>query len=75
MNTVVRELASNRFRDFEQLFLRIPQIISSYSPQQQLSISSSIGEYGVNRQINGETKVFLIYFLLDTDGVFRVESM
>lgn len=62
-------------RVFEQLLPHISQIISSYSPLQQLSISSSIGEYGVNRQINGETKVFLIYFLLDTDGVFRLESM
>lgn len=62
-------------RVFEQLLPHMPQIISSYSALQQLSISPSIGEYGVNRQINADTKVFLVYFLLDTDSVFRVESM
>jgi Glucodextranase, domain B/Bacterial Ig domain len=50
-------------------------IVASYSPVRALSISDSIGEYGLNRTINGEKRLFLIYFLKNDDGVWRLTAM
>jgi hypothetical protein len=60
---------------FDALLPQMPEIIASYSSLQQVSISSDIGEYAVNRTINGENWIFLIYFLKDADGVWRLDAM
>lgn len=60
---------------FDVLLSQMPQIIASYSSLQQVSISSDIGEYAINRTINGENWIFLIYFLKDADGVWRLDAM
>ncbi len=60
---------------FTALLPHMPEIIASYSPPQRVSITSDIGEYAVNRTINGENKIFLIYFLRDADGVWRLDAM
>jgi PKD repeat protein len=62
-------------RVFQALLPQMPQIIASYSPLRRISISESIGEYAVNRTINGRNKIFLIYFLKDPDGVWRLDTM
>ena len=62
-------------RVFDALLPQMPQIISSYSSLQRVSISENIGEYAVNRMITGQNKIFLIYFLKDADGVWRLDSM
>ena len=51
------------------------EIVASYSPVRALSISEGIGEYGLNRTINGEKRLFLIYFLKGADGVWRLNAM
>lgn len=60
---------------FEALLPHMPEIISSYSPLQRVSISANIGEYAVNRTINGQNRIFLIYFLRGADGVWRLDAM
>lgn len=60
---------------FEALLPDLPQIVASYSPLQKISISSEVGEYAVNRTLDGRDRIFFVYFLLDGDGVWRLDSM
>ena len=60
---------------FAALKPNFPQIVASYSPLQRLSVSETIGEYAIQRAANGQNRVYLIYFLKDTDGVWRVDEM
>ena len=60
---------------FETLKPQFPQIIASYSPLRRISITESIGEYAIVRPYNGQNRVYLIYFLQDVDGVWRVDGM
>jgi hypothetical protein len=48
------------------------------NPAQQVPwplVSPGIGEYAVNRMIDGENQLFFIYFVRDADGVWRLDSM
>jgi len=54
---------------------RFPAIMSSYSPLQRSRITGRFGEYAVNRVIDGVNRIFLIYFVQDDDGVWRIDSM
>lgn len=60
---------------FDALLPSMPLIIASYSPLQRLQVYSNIGEYAVNRTIHGVNRIYLIYFLLDNDGVWRIDTM
>ena len=60
---------------FDALLPSMPFIIESYSPLQRLQVYPNIGEYAVNRTIHGMNRIYLIYFLLDNDGVWRIDSM
>jgi hypothetical protein len=60
---------------FEVLLPHMPEIVDSYSPLMRVSISSNIGEFAVNRTIDGELKIFFIYYLKGNDGVWRLNSM
>jgi hypothetical protein len=60
---------------FEALKPQFPQIIASYSPLRRILITDSIGEYAIVRTYNGQNRVYLIYFLQDVDGVWRVDAM
>jgi hypothetical protein len=60
---------------FDVLLPKMAQIVASYSPLQRASLSSSIGEYAINRTINGVNRIFLMYFLRDVDGVWRMDTM
>lgn len=60
---------------FDTLMPYFPAIVASYSTLQQLSISGDMGEYAVNRMIDGQNRIFLIYFLQDAEGVWRLDSM
>ena len=50
-------------------------IAGSFSPLKRLAISADIGEYAINRTIDGVNRIFFIYFLLEADGVWRIDSM
>ena len=60
---------------FDVLLPYMPDIIASFSPLQPSAIFPGIAEYGVNRVIDGHNKIFLIYFVQASDGVWRLESM
>jgi hypothetical protein len=60
---------------FEVLLPHMPEIVASYSPLKRVSISENMGEYAVTRTINGEMKIFFIYYLRGADGVWRLDSM
>lgn len=60
---------------FDVLLPNFPAITASYSALQRVSVSSEIGEYAVNRVIDGVDQIFFIYFLRDVDGVWRLDSM
>ncbi|MFQ5487862.1 MAG: hypothetical protein ACE5ET_05380 [Gammaproteobacteria bacterium] len=68
--------AQQKYRPvFEALLPYLPEIIASYSPLSRASISGDIGEYAITRTINGQNNLFLIYFLRDADGVWRLDAM
>lgn len=60
---------------FNALLPNMPQIVASYSPLARVSISEDIGEYAINRTYQGQNHLYLIYFLKDTDGVWRLDAM
>jgi PKD repeat protein len=60
---------------WQVLLPHMAEIVSSYSPVQALFISSGIAEYGLNRTINEENRLFLIYFLKNDDGVWRINVL
>jgi PKD repeat protein len=57
------------------LSAQLPQIVGSFSSIKTVSLGSTVGEYALNRTIDGINRLFLIYFLQDTDGVWRLDSM
>ncbi len=74
--TYMNEPAQQKYRAvLESLLPRMPEIIGSYSPPARLSASESIGEYAVSRPYQGRTRVYLINFLRDASGVWRLDSM
>lgn len=60
---------------FEALKPQFAQIIASYSLPRRVSISEDIGEYAIVRNFNGQNRLYLIYFLRDADGVWRIDGM
>lgn len=60
---------------FGKLLPDFPAIVASYSALQNVSITSEIGEYAVNRVIDGVDQIFFIYFQRDPDGVWHLDSM
>lgn len=60
---------------FDALIPRMPAIISSYSLLQRSFITDTYVEYGINRTIDGVNRVFLIGFVTNEYGQWRVSSM
>ena len=60
---------------FKALEPQFPQIVASYSPLRRVSVSEDISEYAIVRNFNGQNRLYLIYFLRDVDGVWRVDGM
>ena len=60
---------------FNDLISDMPGIVGSYSPPQFVSEGPGYLEYAINRVIDGENHVFLVYLLRDADGVWRMDSM
>jgi len=60
---------------FDILLPSMPQIAATFSDPQSVSLSDGIGEYAINRTINGENRIFFIYFGRNGDGVWRLGSM
>lgn len=60
---------------FAALLPHMNEIIASYSPLKRVSLNPDIGEYAINRVIDGRNKVFLIYFIRGGDGIWRLAAM
>jgi len=60
---------------FDALMPFMPDIVSSYSPFAQSTITNRFAEYAVSRMDNGKKRLYLIYFVLGVDGVWRIDEM
>jgi hypothetical protein len=60
---------------FDVLLPGMPQIVGSFAEPQSVTLSTGMGEYAINRTINGENRIFFIYFGRNSDGVWRLGSM
>lgn len=60
---------------FEALLPHMPEIVASYSPLATVSISENMAEFALNRKIDGQLQVFLVYYLKGIDGVWRLSAM
>jgi hypothetical protein len=60
---------------FDILLPSMSQIVATFSDLQSVALSGGIGEYAINRTINGENRIFFIYFGRNGDGVWRLGSM
>jgi hypothetical protein len=60
---------------FDALLPFMPEIVASYSPLQQSSLTNGIAEYAVIRSDGSKKRIYLIYFTQDADGVWRIDEM
>jgi hypothetical protein len=60
---------------FDLLLTAMPQIVGTFSDLHSVTLSDGLGEYAINRTIDGENRLFLIYFGRNGDGVWRLGSM
>jgi hypothetical protein len=60
---------------FELLLPHMPEIVASFSALQGITTKGDFAEYAMTRVLSGETRVFLIDFVRDVDGVWRLSSM
>jgi hypothetical protein len=60
---------------FDVLLPYMADISASLSALQRAGLSSELCEYAVNRTINGQDRVFFIYFRKGDDGVWRISAM
>jgi len=50
-------------------------IVGTFSDPHTMTLTNELGEYAVTRMIDGEQRVFLIYFGRNGDGLWRIGSM
>ena len=60
---------------FDALLGNMPTILSTFSSLQPVDINTDIAEHAINRTINGVNRVFLIYFVKDENGDWKLDSM
>jgi len=60
---------------FVALTNELPQIFGSFSSLQLSEISPEMSEYAVARDKNGVAYLYLVYFLRDNRGIWRLDSM
>jgi hypothetical protein len=60
---------------FDALMPFFPEIVASYSPLAQSSLTENIAEYAVTRMDGGVKRLYLIYFVRDANGVWRIDTM
>jgi hypothetical protein len=59
---------------FDALLPQMPTIVLAFSLPKTGAISDKFGEYAVNQIIDGVNRLHFIHYLLDADGVWRVDS-
>jgi len=59
---------------FDALSDRWPEIFDTFTSIEPAILTSGFTEYAVNRTINGENRLFLVYFAQDEYGVWRLHA-
>ncbi len=63
-------------RVFDALLSSLPAVAASVSAPQPGLVTDTVGEYVVTKPASdGSLRVFLIYFIRDADGVWRLDTM
>jgi hypothetical protein len=62
-------------RVVDALLPHMANITASFSALQRAGLSSELCEYAINRTVNGQDRVFFIYFQKGDDGVWRIAAM
>lgn len=63
-------------RVFDALQTSLPAVAASVSAPEPGLMTSTVGEYFLTRQApDGSLRLFLIYFIRDADGVWRLDTM
>jgi cysteine-rich repeat protein len=60
---------------FATLAPELASIVATFPPLRGRAIGDRLAEYFVRRVVNGEARVFFVYFLLGRDGVWRISAM
>lgn len=60
---------------FDTLLPHMPAIVASYSSLEQVSLTGNVGEYAITRMDGTTKRLYLIYFMRDADGVWRIDGM
>lgn len=60
---------------FEALATEMRKVVRSFSALKQSQIHSEYAEYAIRSDDNGVDRLYLIYFVQDSDGVWRIASM
>lgn len=60
---------------FEALLTEMRKVVQSWSALKQSQIHSEYAEYAIRSDDNGVDRLYLIYFVQDNDGVWRIASM
>ena len=60
---------------FDVLRPNMPQIVGEFSVLQPVTVGDTVASYAVNQTVNGVNRLFLVYFLRDADGDWRLDSM
>lgn len=60
---------------FGALAPQLPVIAEAFSTLQKVSTDEDIADYAINRTVNGSNLIFLVTFIRDKDGVWRLEGM
>jgi hypothetical protein len=75
-STYLDPLARQRYGPvFSLLQPNFGAIVPTFSNPQGVSLTQEFGEYAVNRVIDGQNRLFFIYFGRNGDGVWRIGSM
>lgn len=66
----------NQYRPvLQELRPFFPITIGNWSPLQPSKITEEYAEFAVNKTVNGINRLFFIYFIRDSDGIWRIDSM
>jgi len=59
---------------FNELDARLPQIVDTFSGIGGISLGSELATYALKRAVGDGVKIFLIEYMRDSDGVWRIDS-
>lgn len=65
--------------DYRQVFValeaQMPSIIAGYSDLKKVKLGYTYAEYALNRTIDGQERLFFVYFMRDRFGIWRIYSL